>query len=116
MTKVTDTTIELTRGDSLLVRVSISRNGEIYTPEQGDTIMFYLKHQTMNMKRSAYIDEEPVISKDVPIDTMMLTLYPQDTKELSFGEYVYDLEITFANGFVDTFINNGRFVLLPEVG
>jgi hypothetical protein len=46
---------------------------------------------------------------------MILHLEPDDTKGLGFGEYVYDVELTFANGDVDTFINNARFSLVPEV-
>lgn len=51
----------------------------------------------------------------IPTSTMILHLDPEDTKDLGFGEYVYDVELTFANGDVDTFINNAKFILAPEV-
>ena len=46
---------------------------------------------------------------------MVLRINPADTKALGFGEYTYDIEITFANGDVDTFIHEARFILAPEV-
>lgn len=116
MTKVNGTTITMTRGDTLRVQVGIERDGDPYTPVSGDAVAFYLKHSAMNGKRTAYKDADPLVSKDVPIQTMILTLDPADTKELEFGQYVYDLQITFENGTVDTFINNASLEIVPEVG
>lgn len=113
---ITGTTIEMTRGDTLRVRVSIEMDDEPYTPAEGDSVAFYLKHAKLNSSRTSYKDPAPVITKAVPIATMVLQLDPEDTKPLEFGEYAYDLEITFANGTVDTFINNATLTLLPEVG
>ena len=46
---------------------------------------------------------------------MTLTLQPSDTKNLPFGNYVYDIELTTADGFVDTFIGPATFTLTGEV-
>ena len=46
---------------------------------------------------------------------MTLRLDPEDTKELGFGTYVYDLEMTFADGRVDTFVEGKDFIISPEV-
>lgn len=116
MIKVSGTQIQMTRGDTLRVRVNITLDGEAYTPEEGDSIAFYLKHSAFNIMRTDYKDPEPLVTKAVPISTMVLTLDPEDTKPLDFGDYVYDLELTFANGTVDTFINNASLTLEPEVG
>ena len=69
----------------------------------------------MNSKKTAYRDSEPVINKQIPIDTMLLEFDPSDTKSLDFGDYVYDIEITFEDGSVDTFINNAALIIKPEV-
>ena len=53
--------------------------------------------------------------KDIPSDTMLLVLEPEDTKTLPFGKYVYDIQITYADGKVDTFITKGRLRLTEEV-
>jgi uncharacterized membrane protein YkoI len=46
---------------------------------------------------------------------MILELEPSDTKILDFGSYVYDIEITFKDGTVDTFITEANFKITPEV-
>lgn len=114
MTNVTGTTITMTRGDTLRLQVGIERDGEAYTPASGDSVRFYVK--TPKIEKGQYKDDAPLITKEVPIATMILTLDPADTKPLKFGTYVYDLEITFENGTVDTFINNAELTLVPEVG
>lgn len=110
------TTVTLTRGDSFPLQVNIKVNGEDYTPSEIDTIKFRLKRNTMDSKRTRYLDEKPLIQKQIPYDTMNLDLAPADTSKLPFGEYVYDLEITFGStGQVYTFINNAIFNIVPEV-
>lgn len=52
---------------------------------------------------------------DIPIDTMKLAIKPEDTKNLAFGKYVYDIELTKANGEVDTFITKAVFKITEEV-
>lgn len=60
-------------------------------------------------------DETPLLIKEIPIDTMILTLNPEDTKHLPFGKYVYDIELTKATGEVDTFITKAILKLTEEV-
>lgn len=116
MYSISGTTIKLTRGDTLSAEITVMNGEEVYVPAQGDEINFYLKHNKMDSGKTQYIDQTPLITKGVPTGTMLLTLDPDDTKDLAFGDYVYDLEMTFANGDVDTFINNAKFTLIPEVG
>jgi hypothetical protein len=113
--KIDNTKITMTRGDTLLVAVSMVKDGEDYLPTSGDVVRFAVKNKKMTMGNKEYSDPEPIILKNIPIATMVLELEPEDTKNLSFGEYVYDIEITFANGRVDTFITNSPFILAPEV-
>ena len=98
--------ITLVRGDSLHLKVNIYLNKEPYTPQEGDVVRFAMKQ--------SYQSNKVLIHKDIPIDTLELSLEPSDTKRLAFGKYVYDIEITFDNGDVDTFIS-GEFELTPEV-
>ncbi len=98
--------ILLTRGDTLKVKVNMTLNGEDYIPQSGDSIRFAMKKN--------YADGTPLILKDIPIDTQILQLDPEDTKPFPFGQYVFDIEITFADGTVDTFIL-GTIKLTEEV-
>lgn len=119
MSVIIDTTknkITMTRGDTLLLAVSMTKNNEPYVPVSGDAVRFAVKHTKMTSGGKEYVDTEPLILKQIPIATMILELEPEDTKPLDFGEYVYDIEITFGeNGRVDTFITNSPFILTPEV-
>ena len=108
-------TIRLTRGDTLLVQLELTKNGEEYIPQAGDEIRFALKHKIMKSDGSDYEDDAPLVYKVIPNDTLVLRIDSTDTKELPFGDYVYDLQITYGDGIVDTFITNSSFILTPEV-
>lgn len=101
--------ITLTRGDSFYATVDIY-NGDgksKYVPQIGDKIRFALKKDIK--------DTECLILKEIPIDTLVLHLEPEDTKQLLFGEYIYDIQLTKANGDVDTFITKNKFKITEEV-
>ena len=98
--------ITLVRGDTLKAQIEIIVDGEVYTPTENDIIRFA-------MKRS-YECPSVLVEKVIPNDSLILKLEPSDTKRLPFDKYVYDIEITFANGDVDTFIR-GEIELLPDV-
>lgn len=114
MYRFEDNTIYLTRGDTLQAELTIMQDGNVYTPVEGDRIRFALKRSQFNSNRTRYLDKEPLVLKDVPIDTMILQLDHEDTILLDFGKYDYDIEITMANGRVDTFIKDNLYIE-PEV-
>ena len=106
--KVRKNTIYLTRGDTFRAILTITYpDGEIYTPSENDKIRFAMKENVE--------DEECLILRDIPVDTMMLVIYPEDTKELEFGNYVYDIQLTKENGDIDTFITASKLKLTAEV-
>ena len=109
MYKIEKNDITLTRGDTLYVQITLTKDGEPYVPQEGDTIRFAMKKSYKDP------DSEVLINKQVPIDTLMLEIDPEDTKSLSMQKtYVYDLEITTSIGEVYTFIA-GKFKLTEEV-
>ena len=105
--KIQGNKIHLTRGDTLRVTVGITQDGEAYAPVEGDSVRFALKRDLD--------DPNPLILRDIPIDTLQLILVPEDTKPLDFGKYWYDVELTKADGTVDTFIGPERFYITEEV-
>lgn len=105
---VSGTSITLTRGDTFIADLQIfQKNGDPYEAKPGDRIRFAMKQ---NIK-----DATPLILKEIPVSTMKLILEPEDTKRLAFGKYLYDVEITKANGDVDTFITKSTLTLTEEV-
>lgn len=112
MVNVEGTTITITRGDSAIIVIQITNSdGSEYVPVEGDHVRFALKKK--------YSDPEPLLVKEIPISSMQLILMPEDTKNLdsgpSYGRYKYDIELTHANGMVDTFIPRADFIVLEEV-
>lgn len=114
MVTIEGTKITMTRGDTLSTTVTMRLNEEEYVPQAGDKVRFAMKHPTMTSDKGAYTDAEPLLVKDIPTDTMILKLDPEDTKPFPFASYVYDIQITYANGDVDTFIS-GTIIFKPEV-
>ena len=113
--KIKGTDIQLTRGDTLEMQLEIIKNDEVYTPTNGDVIRFAMKSNKLNSDKSDYEEKIPLVIKEIPNNTMILKLDPEDTKSLSFGNYVYDIQITFENGDVNTFVAKAKMVITPEV-
>lgn len=108
MVKIENGHIFLTRGDTFECKVNIyNADGSEYTPENDDVIRFAMK-RTIE-------DRKPCITKVIPNNTQILSISSNDTKKLCFGDYLYDVQITFANGTVDTFIPVNTFTLEMEV-
>lgn len=109
MHSINGNNIYLTRGDSLIIELSLSKNGEPYTPEAGSKIRFAMK------ERYSDSDNRAKLVKNVPINTLVLEILPDDTKKLTMNKkYVYDFQFTDENGRVDTFIS-GTFTIGEEV-
>ena len=110
MVTVVNNTITLVRGDTVEIPVTIrTRDGEKYIPSEGDVVRFALK--------DGYGDDVPVlIHKVLPNDTLILRLESCETKEIMARKnpYVYDVELTTANGYVDTVVR-GIVNVLEEV-
>ena len=105
--EIKGTDITLTRGDTLILQLSLTKNGQAYTPAVGSSIRFAMKEK--------YTDEQVTLEKNVPIDTLLLQFDPADTKELPMGKkYAYDIQLTDEVGHVDTFIQ-GTFKIGNEV-
>ena len=104
-----DNTIHLTRGDT--ARFSIGRivntvTNTNYTPTADDTV-------TMTIKKTV-LQADPCVQIIVP-GGEVLHIKPEDTKAMAFGKYVYDIQITMADGDVYTIVPPATFDLLKEV-
>lgn len=100
--KVSGTTIQITRGDSGYFRftpytVDESGTRTEYVPQPGDSIRFAMKKKLSD----AY---QILLEKPVDTATFQMKLNPEDTADLAFGTYYYDVQLTTASGDVDTYI------------
>lgn len=99
MINVNNNTISMTRGDTLILSLDLTKDGEMFTPSANDYIRFAMSKRYKSEKKY-----ELILVKQIPNDSLVLQLDPEDTDELDYGTYNYDIEITYANGDVDTFI------------
>ena len=106
MLQVTKNKIQLTRGDTAILSVSItSPDGTEYTLEEGDIIRFTVRKTP---KSGDIFISKTLTEKEIPLST-------DDTKHMQFGTYFYDIELTKASGDVDTVIVPTVFEVLEEV-
>ena len=107
---VNGTSIFLTRGDTAYITVEMfDAEGNPYVPESGDEIKFTLK--------KSYLSETPLIEKVLDNENLILEINPEDTKDLIMNrDYSYDIQLTKANGDVDTFITSSIFRVGEEIG
>lgn len=105
MYSIDGTNITLIKGDTLRSQVVITQEDEPYVLQEGDVVTFAMKRN--------FLADTVLLQKTLP-PSLLLTINPEDTKQLGTGDYVYELEMAFASGDVDTFIQ-GTFTLKPEV-
>lgn len=103
--------IVLTRGDTLTLTVALLHEVEPvppateptiepYVPQEGDVIRF-----AVSKGYKTDPGYELKLSKDIPHDTLTFTCSSTETS-LDYRTYNYDVEITHADGCVDTFISS----------
>ena len=108
MLYIDDKTIKLTRGDTARLTVPIinlANNGE-YTMESGDILYFTVKKTA---KDSGFLFQKSVTGSN------SIHIRPEDTADLSFGKYKYDVQLTTATGDVYTVIEPSAFEVMEEI-
>lgn len=98
--------ITMTRGDTAVLKLDIiDEQGIPYDVTDSDVVIFTLKRSVL--------DKAVVFQKSM-VDGK-ITIQPQDTANLEYGQYFYDVELTKEDGFVATVIPPHRFVIAEEV-
>lgn len=90
--------ITITNGDTLTLTLALTKNKQPYTPAADDVIRFAISQGYRGETNYNLILEETV-----PNDTLTFTIDSERMKKLRYGTtYNYDVEVTFADGTVDT--------------
>ena len=106
MLEVMNNSVTLVRGDSGTLKVDIAySDGKQYVLQDGDVLKF-----TMRKKVES---EEIVLQKTLEED--ILHIVPNDTVNLEFGVYVYDIVLLMYTGDVFTIITTSNFKISQEV-
>lgn len=99
-------TIHLTRGDSAVLLLKIQKDDESeYELQAGDSVLFTVKNSVYD---TAVIMQKKLIDGAIKLN-------PSDTKNLQYGTYYYDVELTQSDGFVATVISPQKLIIEPEV-
>ncbi len=98
MLTISNQNIFLTRGDTAKIALSITSAGNSAYDSTKDTVVLTVKKSTT--------DKEKILQKTASHD---------DTKNLDYGDYVYDVQLTTVAGNVCTIITPHRFRLEEEV-
>lgn len=108
MLKFENQKIYLTRGDNAEIAVTVSdaSGAAVNLPENEDYTIY------LTVKRDVD-DTEAVIEKTAE-NTNIISFVPDDTKDLEFGRYVYDVELHYQNE-VHTIIEPHTFIIGEEV-
>ena len=98
--------IKLTRGDDVFLNIVLTdQYGKPYELQQGDELTFSLKRNLMS--RQLLISKKFYSSE--------LAINHEDTCDLDFGDYVYDIQLRFASGKIFTVIGPSKLIIMPEV-
>lgn len=105
------TEIKMTRGDSESLFVScVDAENNAFDFEAGDTVYLTVKKNI----NTDVIELQKVIT-EFDDGGATFTFAPNDTKDMDFGSYVYDIQLTQQDGTITTIVKPSRFILCGEV-
>lgn len=102
--RISGTDIYMTRGDT--ETISIMFHG--YTPQPGDAVEMTVRR---NVGSAAVIYKRITEFDD---NKAVISIEPDDTTPLRFGQYVYDIQLTYG-GAIRTVITPSKFTIGEEV-
>ncbi|KMO86060.1 hypothetical protein AB840_09960 [Megasphaera cerevisiae DSM 20462] len=106
MFKVINNKVYLTRGDSAPLPLDVAdKDGNPYTPQSDDVVVLTVKKTTAD---TAYLTQKHLVDG-------VFSFIPTDTESWDYGDYVYDVQLTMANGYTDTIIQPSLFRIMEEV-
>lgn len=99
------------RGDSEAIKVSCRNESGVDIPlVEGDIVYFTIKKSTGTEEKTL----QKIVTEFVE-GAALITIFPNDTRELKTGIYYYDIQLNRANGQVKTIIPPSKFTINAEV-
>lgn len=102
--------ISMTRGDSESITVTYKKDKEYVDFVTGDIVYFTVKETIY----SEAIKLQKIVTEFVE-GKAIIELAPEDTRVLDFRTYIYDIQVTGADGKVLTLIKPSNFTIDGEV-
>ena len=97
--------LSMVRGDTESITVSLKG----YALAEGDAITFTVREDA---------ESDIVLQKTVTEffdNTASIFIDNEDTKDLEFGSYVYDIQLKYRDGYIRTLVKKSKFRLEEEV-
>lgn len=118
MIRVENDAIYIARGNSGTIDLIISDEvGVSYQLEKGDALVLGVKKncddEEVLIKKTKYTENIFNGASNIYIYTFAID--PNDTSALDFGNYRYDITLTYKNGAVDTIVRNQLFKICRTV-
>lgn len=105
------TNIKMIRGDTESIRVAVEKDGGVKLDlVKGDVIYFTVKENYYSEDRKI----QKVIS-EFENGEALITIHPEDTRQLKPGNYVYDIQLNRSNGQVKTIVPKSNFRIEADV-
>lgn len=101
--------ISITRGDTASVALELERDNKPYVLATDDSGVLTVKRAIDN---EDYVFQKPLVENE---GVLQFIIEPDDTKNLEYGEYVYDVQITLADGGIYTVVSPHKFWVKDEV-
>lgn len=102
---ITGTNISMTRGDSESITVTCS---EPFAA--GDRL-----YMTVREDAESDIQFQKIVTEFDEKGAAVIPIQHDDTEGMDFGDYVYDIQLTRADGTVRTLVKPARFTLTEEI-
>lgn len=103
----------ITRGDDAYLNLELRYPTfpyNIYQFEDNDIVVL-----SVRKSEDIDIDNNNPILISIPLKDGKFHIRSEDTRFLNFGNYTYDVQITFSDGRINTAIGPNIFRILPEV-
>lgn len=106
-----DNTIEMINGDTGVLKINFSN----YELKEGDRV--YLSASNPQMARTKMLrgDDggyafQKMVTVELEGNSISIVIGPEDTQSLE-GEFLYDVQLSCANGYVDTIIPPSKLII-----
>lgn len=124
MLKINNGVIQLTRGDDCVLDLQIyTPDNQEYSPREGEKARFTVRKHPLNNNATP-----PLIEKDFEFEQLSsgdkndekikvwrIKIDSIDTKFLTYGNYLYDVQFCDIKGNITT-VCKGKFILTYEIG
>lgn len=110
MYTVTNDTITLTRGDSVPINFELldSEGAKVNLAETDKLLFTVRKYRKKDPNDVVYTFQKEIVNGSFKIE-------PQDTYNLTYGKYVWDIEYVYSDGKDSLTVLNGELYLTDEV-